>query len=178
MKPMPLVNAMTFLSTWLSTCLSTWLSGAIRLGMTLALVTACSAHAASFNPIVLDDSRTHTVPPNVQMQWRPQTPSNPAGGMEAYLRVNVHIDTADYKGRTGRVYLVMVNDDNASLDAVWTGTGRLRDGQVSSGERTLVYAGRIDTDALTDQFTMRLRTGADWRSDQRRVRMRFELELD
>jgi hypothetical protein len=151
----------------------------------MALLVVCAAWAlpvasarAASDVIVLDDSRTYTDPANVQMQWRRQTPSNPAGGMEAWIRVNVHINTADYVGRSGRVYLVMPPDDNASLEATWTGKGFLKDGQVTSGERTLVFAGRIAADALTDQFTMRLRTGTDWRSDQRRIRMRFELELD
>ncbi|WP_353396228.1 hypothetical protein [Hydrogenophaga sp. 5NK40-0174] len=131
-------------------------------------------HAA--NPVTLDDSRTQTVPPDVQMQWRPQTPENPTGGMQAWLRVNVHLDTSQWRGQNVRVYLALPPDDRSRVEASWTGTGRLRDGTVYSGERTLIYAGTISANALTDQWTLRLRTGTDWQSNARRLQFRFELE--
>jgi hypothetical protein len=123
----------------------------------LATVAVCGLMAASAwaNPHRLDDSLSHTVPPNVQMQWLPLTPGQSfAGGMEAWLRVNIRIDTRNRVGRSGRVYMVV------------------------SGERTLVFAGQISSPTLEDQFQVRLRSNPDWQSNTRRLNFHFELDVD
>lgn len=152
-------------------------------GLVFSILLGCLAGlsaspALAGDVIVLDDSRTYTEPPSIAMQWRQQTPANPSGGMEAWLKVNVHVSTAEHAGQRGRIYLSMPQDENGTLEATWQSRGILRAGQLSTGERTLVFAGTLPASALVDQLSMRLRSGNDWRSDSRRVRMQFELELD
>ena len=131
------------------------------------------------NPHRLDDSLSHTVPPNVQMQWLPLTPGQSyAGGMEAWVRVNIRIDTRDWMGRSGRIYMVLPRDEASSIEAVWTTQGRLQPGRLISGERTLVYAGTIPGATLEDQMQVRLRSNADWSSNSRRLNFHFELDAD
>lgn len=138
---------------------------------------ACAAALA--NPHRLDDSLSHTVPPNVQMQWRPVSPGqSQVGGMEAWLRVNVRIDTRDWAGRTGRIYMALPRDQASTIEAVWTTQGRLQAGRLVSGERTLVYAGPIPGATLQDQLQVRLRSGPDWQSNSRRLNFHFELDVD
>lgn len=142
---------------------------------------ACAVLAASAwaNPYRLDDSLSHTVPPNVQMQWLPLTHGQPyAGGMEAWLRVNVRIDTRDWVGRSGRIYMVLPRDEASTIEAVWTTQGRLQSGRVVSGERSLVFAGTIRSPSLYDQLQVRLRSNADWQSTSRRLNFHFELDAD
>ncbi len=147
-----------------------WLAGAAWLG-----ATAC----ALANPHRLDDSLSHTVPPNVQMQWRPVAPGRAdGGGMEAWLRVNVRIDTRDWIGRRGRIYMVLQRDQASTVEAVWTTQGRLQGGRLLSGERALVYAGPIAGATLEDQLQVRLRSGSDWQSSHRRLNFHFELDVD
>lgn len=135
--------------------------------------------AALANPHRLDDSASHTVPPNVQMQWRPLSARGGAEpGMEAWLRVNLRIDTRAWVGRSGRIYMVLPRDESSTLEAVWTTQGRLLPGRLVSGERTLVHAGAITTPTLEDQFLVRLRTGADWQGSSRRLNFHFELDVD
>lgn len=135
--------------------------------------------AALANPHRLDDSASHTVPPNVQMQWRPLSARGGAEpGMEAWLRVNLRIDTRAWVGRSGRIYMVLPRDESSTLEAVWTTQGRLLPGRLVSGERTLVHAGAITTPTLEDQFVVRLRTGADWQGSSRRLNFHFELDVD
>ena len=135
--------------------------------------------SASANPHRLDDSLSHTVPPNVQMQWLPLTPGQAhAGGMEAALRVNIRIDTRDWIGRSGRIYMVLPRDQASNIEAVWTTQGRLQAGRLVSGERALVYAGQITTPSLEDQLQVRLRSNADWQSNTRRLNFHFELDAD
>lgn len=135
--------------------------------------------AALANPHQLDDSASHTVPPNVQMQWRPLSASGGAEpGMEAWLRVNLRIDTREWVGRSGRIYMVLPRDEASSIEAVWTTQGRLLPGRLVSGERTLVHAGAITTATLEDQLLVRLRSGADWQGNSRRLNFHFELDAD
>ena len=126
----------------------------------------------------LDDSLSHTVPPTAQMQWLPQTRGDQDGGMEAWVRVNIHINTQDWIGRSGRVYMVLPRDETSTLEAVWTTDGKLLAGRLVSGERALVYAGNITTSALRDQMLVRLRSGPDWQSNSRRLNFHFEIDVD
>ena len=135
--------------------------------------------AALANPQRLDDSGSHTVPPNVQMQWRPLPPSGGAEpGMEAWVRVNLRIDTRQWVGRSGRIYMVLPRDQASSIEAVWTTQGRLLPGRLVSGDRTLVHTGTIHTATLEDQLLVRLRSGADWQGNSRRLNFHFELDAD
>lgn len=151
---------------------------ALRLTVLVALVAVVAAPAVA-NPYRLDDSLSHTVPPSVQMQWRPMPPGqSDAGGMEAWLRVNVRINTRDWVGRSGRVYMVLPRDQASTIEAVWTTQGRLQPGRLVSGERTLVYAGQLPGATLDDQLLVRLRSGPDWQSSSRRLNFHFELDVD
>ena len=144
--------------------------------LALGMLIASSALA---NPHRLDDSLSHTVPPNVQMEWLPATRGQSgAGGMEAWVRVNIRIDTRNWVGRSGRIYMVLPRDQASSIEAVWTTQGRLRDGRLVSGERTLVHAGPIPGAMLEDQMQVRLRSNADWASNSRRLNFHFELDVD
>ena len=143
-----------------------------------ALLLALAAGAASAETHRLDDSLSHTVPPTAQMQWLPQTRGDQDGGMEAWVRVNIHIDTRDWIGRSGRVYMVLPRDETSTLEAVWTTDGQLLAGRLVSGERALVYAGNITTNALRDQMLVRLRSGPDWQSNSRRLNFHFEIDVD
>lgn len=143
-----------------------------------ALLLALAAGAASAETHRLDDSLSHTVPPTAQMQWRPQTRSDVDGGMEAWVRVNIRIDTQAWIGRSGRVYMVLPRDESATLEAVWTTDGPLLAGRLVSGERALVYAGPINAGTLSDQMLVRLRSGPDWQSASRRLHFHFEIDTD
>ncbi|MBT9463764.1 hypothetical protein [Hydrogenophaga sp.] len=146
--------------------------------VTMVVCTFMTATAWA-NPHRLDDSLSHTVPPNVQMQWLPLTPGQSfAGGMEAWLRVNIRLDTRDWAGRRGRIYMVLSRDQSSNVEAVWTTQGRLQPGRLVSGERSLVFAGTIPGATLDDQMQVRLRSNADWQSNSRRLNFHFELDVD
>lgn len=151
-----------------------------RLSRLLAMaVIGLTSASAGANPHRLDDSLSHTVPPNVEMQWLPLKAGQPfAGGMEAWLRVNIRIDTRAWTGRRGRIYMVLPRDQASTIEAVWTTQGRLQAGRLVSGERTLVFAGTIPGATLEDQMQVRLRSNADWSSNNRRLNFHFELDVD
>jgi len=143
-----------------------------------ALAWLAAGHALA-NPQRLDDSLSYTVPPSVQMQWLPVPRGrSSASDMEAWVRVNIRIETRDWVGRSGRIYMVLPQDEVSSIEAVWTTQGRLREGRLVSGERTLVFAGAIPGTTLEDQMLVRLRSNADWISNSRRLNFHFELDVD
>ena len=153
---------------------------ALGLALLAGLFTSAAlAESATGNPHRLDDSRSQTVPENAQMQWLPQSRVQQNQGMQSSVRVNVFIDTAAWKGRNGRVYMVLPQDQTGStIEAEWSTNGTLLSGRLLSGDRSLVYAGRIDGDALQDQMLVRLRSGPDWLSQNRRLNFYFEIDVD
>lgn len=148
-------------------------------GFIAVLASSLLVATAWANPHRLDDSLSYTVPPNVQMQWLPlKSGQQYAGGMEAWVRVNIRIDTREWVGRSGRIYMVLPRDQASNMEAVWTTQGRLQAGRLVSGERTLVFAGIIPGAMLEDQMQVRLRSNADWSSNNRRLNFHFELDAD
>ena len=145
----------------------------------VAMLGALALGTSQAATVRLDDSLSHTVPPNVQMQWLPfSRGQGTASGMEAWVRVNIRINTRDWIGRNGRIYMVLPRDEASSIEAVWTTQGRLQAGRLLSGERALVHAGPITTPTLEDQLQVRLRSNADWQSNSRRLNFHFELDAD
>lgn len=149
-----------------------------RLFKLIGLAGALALSSAWANPHRLDDSLSHTVPPSVQMQWRPLVRGQGDTGMEAWVRVNVRIATSAWQGRSGRVYMVLPRDETSTMEAEWTTQGRLLAGRLSSGERALVFAGIIPGATLEDQLLVRLRSGADWQQNTRRLNFHFEFDAD
>jgi hypothetical protein len=141
----------------------------------LALLTTGLAGAGTER---MDDALTHTVPASAQMQWRPVSAADPSAGMEAWVRVNVHVDTRAWAGRNARIYMVMGPDAGGTVEALWTSQGRLLPGRLTPGQRTLVHAGSVPADSLQDQLQLRLRSGADWATTQRRLHFHFEIDTD
>lgn len=144
----------------------------------LAALVVFTPLPSSANPHRLDDSLSHTVPPNVQMQWLPIARGQRNAAMEAWVTVNIRIDTSDWVGRSGRVYMVLSRDEVSPVEAVWTTQGRLQAGRLVSGERALVYTGMLRGATLEDQMQVRLRANADWQSQSRRLNFHFEFDAD
>lgn len=149
---------------------------ACALGLTVLGVSMLgTAYADTFR---LDDSLSHTVPAQAQMQWLPATAGSGATWMEASIRVNILIDTRRWQDQVGRIYMVFPRDDSSSIEVAWTSSGPLQSGQMVSGERRLVYAGRIPGPQLRDQWQVSLRSAPDWPSNTRRLNFHFELDID
>lgn len=152
----------------------------LRSAVLLAAWAWCAAaHAAG--PIRLDDSGSHTVPPNVQMQWRHAPGSsltNPnASQMEAALRVAIQLDLREHTGKTGRIYMVLPADGGAALQLQWQTQGRLLPGRLSPGDRALVFQGALPGPSLSDQLQVQVLADGEWASASRRLSVHFELEL-
>lgn len=94
------------------------------------------------------------------------------------MQVQIHINTRDYLGRQGRIYMVLPLDPGPQITATWQTQGRLMPGQVVSGNRALVFSGPITGATLEDQFDLRLRSQGDWPTTSRRLNFYFELDTE
>ncbi len=165
----------------LATCFQTtgrglrWAAAVMGVGLAAA-TTVMAAHAAQR----LDDQGTHTMPPNVQMQWRSVGAAGPASArqMEAQLTIALRLDTRAFAGRLARIYMVMPQDSGSSLQAQWVSRGRVLPGRIAPGERTLIFQGVVPHQTLEDQLVMQLLTDGAWMSDSRRLDLFFELDTE
>jgi len=92
------------------------------------------------------------------------------------INVAVRLDVSAWKGRQGRIYMMLPRQSDGSLAATWTSRGQLMPGVVRTGGRTLVYAGLIREGMLED--TLRLNVRGDERRLPRDAQLAFAFEID
>lgn len=139
------------------------------------LLPATTALAQQTLPV--DDSASQVLGGSLQLRPPPLT----ARGVPMYLlsgeiAVRVHLDVAAWQGRQGRIFMRLQEQPGGNLVATWTTRGRLLPGVVRAGERTLVYAGLIDSALLED--TLRLHIDADGRTLPPSEQLHFSFEID
>jgi hypothetical protein len=111
------------------------------------------------------------------MHWRAfsprQTNSTVVNGSTA---VQVRLNVAPWLRRTGRIYLILPAQQPGSIRADWTTQGRLLSGQVTSGERALVYSGLISSPYLEDVLQLSITVGGERLRQTYSLNFRFEME--
>jgi hypothetical protein len=146
--------------------------------VTLLLV-VCALTNGEATTIRLDDAGSYALQPNAQMQWRSNLPKGgSAPDTETRVQVQIHINTRNYVGRQGRIYMVLPLDPGPQITATWQTQGRLIPGQVTSGNRGLVFSGPIIGPSLDDQLDIWLRSQGDWPAASRRLNFHFELDTE
>jgi hypothetical protein len=96
--------------------------------------------------------------------------------------VEVRLDTQAFVGRDARIYIVlpdllrgMARAD--SLRVGWHARGRFNDGSLVAGQRTLLFAGRIDEDTLADVLDFVIHMDARDRDGTVHLEFAYEIEL-
>lgn len=139
----------------------------------LSIATVIPAMAQSFK---VDDSGSQVLGGTLRL--KPQTPvrrdnlSLVSGEAVVLARLNV----APWQGRQARIYMLLPPQPAGQIVASWSTQGRLMPGQLRSGERTLVYAGPIETGLIED--TLRLQVQADGSRLARDEQLAFSFEID
>jgi hypothetical protein len=139
-----------------------------------ALSFAPQAHAQAY-PV--DDSASVVLGSDVRMRWDEAAPRNGrAGWLTGYVSVLVRLDLRPWRGRQARIYQVLAPAPGARVVAEWTSHGVLLPGRVQAGERSLVYAGPITSDELSDTFRITLRADGDYLGRTESLDFSFEIE--
>ncbi|HEY0232106.1 MAG TPA: hypothetical protein VGC55_12710 [Dokdonella sp.] len=146
------------------------------IGALLAMLLSAAAHAATY-PV--DDHASTPYAGIGKMQWDAPTAKRGAASaatLTGRIAVQARLDVRPWKRRMGRIYLTLQNTPLGPLSTSWTTRGRLLPGSVRAGERTLVYAGPIDTDVLEDELLLTIK--ADGRRLVRIEQLNFSFEID
>jgi hypothetical protein len=132
--------------------------------------------AATFR---VDDSATIPQESNAVLRWRHLAPSR--GGdntVEGTTRVQVRLNLAPWLRRSGRVYLVLPEQPANRVTASWSTQGRLLPGQLTSGQRALVYSGPITAPVLDETLLLKIETDGTRLSSTQRLNFHFEIDVD
>ena len=156
-------------------------AGALRLrptfflSLAFAIIWCSAAHAKS---IVLDDSGTVALEPLVNMHWKSAAP--PRSGKDDQLvgttTIRVRVNVMSWLKRSVRIYMSLPAQPPGPIRASWVAEGRLISGQITSGNRVLVYAGAITTPFLED--VLRFQFIVDGELLRRTVPVNFHFEMD
>lgn len=145
------------------------------LSLAFAIIWGAAAHAKS---IELDDSGTEALDPVVSMHWQSAAP--PRSGSDDVLvgttTIRVRINVMAWLKRSGRIYLALPAQPPGLLRASWVAQGRFLSGQITSGNRVLVYAGPITTPFLED--VLKFRFSVDGRLVRRAFPVSLHFEMD
>jgi len=125
----------------------------------------------------VDDSQSQVLGQTLRLKpIAPYSRGAQANVVAGNVTVVVRLDVAAWKGRQGRIYMTLPEQSGEAITATWTTRGRLMPGALRSGERTPVYAGLIQADALED--TLRLTIQADERRLPQNAQLAFAFEID
>jgi hypothetical protein len=144
--------------------------------LTALVWTAPPVGAATYR---VDDSATQPYESSAVLRWRSVAPTR--GGddtMEGGTTVQVRLKLAPWLNRQGRIYLALPEQPPGKVVARWTTQGRLLAGQVSTGQRTLVYAGPITTPLLDETLALRIEADGKLMAASYRLNFHFEIDVD
>lgn len=134
---------------------------------------------ASAETFPVDDSRSQVLDNNIRMQWESVAPgrgrsTNVVGQTTVLLR----LDVARWRGRSGRIFILLPARAESPIEARWTTRGYLQPGLLRSGERALVYAGMITADQVEDTLVLRITTDGERLERDETLEFSFEIEVD
>lgn len=124
----------------------------------------------------IDDSRTVVLSPTVPLKLDNvfDVSNNTLTGE---MVVDVHLNVEPWKGKVGKIYLKLSDNNSLGWMIRWTTNGVLREGVLRNNDRALVYVGPITQSELTDrfQFVLNKKTSME---ERQKENLNFEFEID
>ncbi len=142
---------------------------------TLAATPAPTGRAA---PAIIDDSATVVLDGVPAMTWRSVAPKNRDNAIIGRTRVQVRLATMPWLGKSGKIYMVLPTESNASVKIEWRSHGLLLDGQLVPGGRALVYDGTIRSPRMEDVMDVKIEADGTRVSQTQQLRFHFEIDVD
>jgi hypothetical protein len=141
-----------------------------------ALAPAPSAVAATYR---VDDSGTLPIESTALLRWRQTAPSSTRDDtLVGATVVAVRLSLAHWIDRDASLYLVFPQQESAATRVHWTTQGRLLPGEISPGERVLVYRGPITSPVLEETLTLRIEADGNRLARVQRLDFHFEIDTD
>lgn len=145
-----------------------------RLAALLVVLATLSAPTAYAQAIRLDDSASQVLSGLVRMNWEQPAPGR-GDMLVGQVTVLVRLDTSALRGRSGRIYHVL-GRQATPVEVSWTSRGPLLPGTLHDGDRTLVYAGLVTTDAIEDTLVLTIRADGNRLAHPEQLAFHFEFE--
>ena len=151
---------------------SLWIAHAFAFAALLSL----PATASTFR---VDDTASIPNETNVIMRWKSANPNRFTGNtVEAGIVITLRLNVAPWRNKIGKIYMALPQQPIGPVNVEWTTQGRLLPGKLTSGERTLVYAGPIRSTTLEDTFGVKVETDGKRLANPQRLQFHFEIDVD
>jgi hypothetical protein len=141
-----------------------------------ALVPAPPCVAATHR---VDDSGTLPIESTALLRWRQTAPSSTRDDtLEGATAVAVRLNLAPWTDRDASLFLVFPQQESAATRVRWTTQGRLLPGEISPGERVLVYRGPITSPVLEETLTLHIEADGNRLARVQQLNFHFEIDTD
>jgi hypothetical protein len=141
-----------------------------------ALAAVFPLEAATYR---VDDTTSMPRENQTPMRWRSLAPNRAMGNdVEGNAVVTLRLNLAPWVNKQGKIFLALPEQSVGQVSAEWTTQGKLINGQVTSGNRTLVYAGPIRAALLEETIVMRIWTDGRRLVAPQRLDFQFEIDVD
>lgn len=145
----------------------------------LLLASTAAALPAESATYRVDDSATLPVESTALLRWRQAAPSRARDDtLEGATAVAVRLNLAPWLEQTARLFLVLPEQGTAAVRVSWLTQGRLLPGEISPGERVLVFQGPIASPVLEETLTLRIQADGARLAGSQRLQFHFEIETD
>jgi hypothetical protein len=149
----------------------------VRLGAGVLAWALLATGAAQARTTAIDDSATLPYDAPLVLHWQQLAPHRPVNNrMTGTLTVHVRLNVASWMKHSGRIYLVLPAQEPGGMSASWVTQGRLLPGHLTTGNRSLVYAGPITTPFIED--VLQLTVQVDSSQLQQLYHVNFGFEMD
>ena len=145
----------------------------------VAIVTIGLMRPANAGTFAVDDSTSYTHDANTAMKWKLGAVARRASSaVEGTTLVTVRLNLSPWANKSGKIYMALAKQPIGPIKAAWTTQGRLLAGQLTSGNRTLVYAGPIRAGVLEDTIALTLEADGQRLVAAQRLQFYFEIDVD
>jgi hypothetical protein len=151
----------------------------LRYVAALGLLTGATGVVLASETLPVDDSRSQVLDSQVRMEWESIVPGHGRSNrVIGQTTVIVRLDVEPWRGRDGKIFMLLLPRAEAPIEARWTTRGTLQPGLLRSGERVMVFAGVVPGGLLEDTIVLRMATDGDSLGRDESLDFRFEIEVD
>jgi hypothetical protein len=142
----------------------------------LLMCVQINAIAATYR---VDDAATLTNDAQVKMRWRSMGANNANGNIvDGASLVTIRLNTSPWQNKIGQIYMVLPPQPIGQVLVDWTTQGKLLSGSLLSGNRTLVYAGLIQTPMIEDTIYVQVHGDGTRILNLHKLEFHFEIDVE
>lgn len=145
----------------------------------VALSALAAPPARCGETVRIDDSASLPGESTALLRWRQFAPAQDTQSvLEGAVAVALRLSMAPVLNRSGRLYLVLPEQGTAPVRVRWTTQGRLLPGEISPGQRVIVFQGPIVAALLEDTLLLDIEADGNHLPGMQRLEFHFEFEAD